>query len=258
MAVAGSDLSIRFFGTGNAASKQQATTAGLDKNYTNNVSQEYMFRMQKLNFEENLLFPNFAMERESMGGYLTHSIYRAQKVTASQVTRTTSSGLTNTSSTIGATPTPISIQRNSVRITPEQFVANSSVADMIAEYNVFNWMNGDMRELMNAVGRAVDEYSQDQLYANATGTGGKIYYTNSITSINGYVTTNKAASVLKLAQVIEMNQRLVKANVPVFPALGSYVAIIHPAVAYDLLASVSTNAISDLMKHTPMAVRRLN
>lgn len=259
MAVANTNIAQSLFGEGAAASRFQASNTNIAQIYDRDIQQEYMRRSIKRNFEEKLVFDKFFMEENYQQGYLSYSIRKGSKLATSTITNTTSSGLGNTSSTIGVTPSPTSIQFNTIRIQPQQFVQVHTFADMAARYNVFSWSMDALTLLMENMGRRVDEYLQNIIYTRVTGTGGTVQYTNSLTAVGDFTTTNKAASIFKMEHLILAKQTLEANSAPKFPMTDTYMCAVHPAVVNDIFKTVSATAVSwsTLAQHTPTMVGRV-
>lgn len=187
------------------------------------VMQTYLKRKTLDNLEPQLYFYQFGEKPLWERGYQTIAWARFDQIAGSSVTK-------GTSANDGVTPADTAFNATVISVTPFQLRIVITLADMVIDGNVINFVNGAAEEIAYAMGRRIDYEIQSVL----------VLGTNYIYA--GVATTRAA-----LASGDELDMDTVDAGVtyldsvsaPRFPD-GYFRTVIHSFVARDLRRDVGT------------------
>lgn len=229
--------------------------------YTNSPFQTYLTRVGIMNNEENLLFARFGTLPTIQQGYLTVQWWRPRRVEDTSVVETTITDVNNPHATnwkVGATGDDTNVPIGTTQAIPRQFILQGTVADMIQQFSLLNFVEAGIAEFGKAAGRHMDKLVQNTIYA-AADANSRLSFKANLSSINGYTTSNRTSTQISLTDIATMATVLQERSVQGFPGLNDmYAGIIHTKVKHDLMVSTTANdSILDIYKHTPEQVKKV-
>lgn len=196
-----------------------------------NIQQTWLNREALEVFEPNLYFWKMGKKPMKQTGYNTLSWIKFDQIATSSVT-------TGTTSNDGVTPSETDFDGTVVSATPTQYRLVVSMADMVIEFNVVDFLGEAARHVGEAMARKIDAVIQTTVMA-----GTNVIYGGTQTTRAGL----SATDVLTAAKINRAGAKLESLDAPKFD--GMYVAIIHPYQLYDLRNDTAAGGWLDMNKY---------
>jgi N4-gp56 family major capsid protein len=145
--------------------------------------------------------------------------------------------------TEGTNPTSITWGASSFSTGPAQYGILVAVSDLLVRNSAIEVIDNATREVRNALARMVDTAIQTVVNAGSSG----VIYSGGKTSRTGL----GAGDLLTQADMVKAVSYLRSSNAAGLKDFGGYyTAIIHPAVAADLMSNTSSGAFIDVGRYT--------
>lgn len=152
--------------------------------------------------------------------------------------------------TEGTNPTSITWGASSFATGPAQYGILVAVSDLLVRNSALEVIENATREVRNALARMVDTVIQTVVNAGSNG----IIYSGGKTSRSGL----GAGDIITQADMIKSVSYLRSSNAAGLKDFGGYyTAVIHPAVASDLMSNSATGSFVDVGRYTSVDDLRL-
>lgn len=195
------------------------------KSSLTSILQEYLERKTLENFEPQLYFYKLGTKPIIPGGYNTLRWAKFTKL--SEISAVATEGTTPSDTTF--------IASSVATVTPTEYIGIITITDRLLKESVLDWLGGAATALGDALARTIDKTIQTTIMA-----GTEVMRVNDRTATVNLV----SGDVLTVALLIKAAQRLKTYSAPTFD--GFYVAVMHPANAYDLMVSTSAGGWQDV------------
>lgn len=203
--------------------------------YSGSVLQTWLDRTVLENFEPELKFYDMWKKPARKSGYNTLAWTRMNK---SLVTPT------NATLTEWVTPNSTDLQMTTITLTATQYGLYATITDLLEDVSPIPMVQESLKVLWQNMARIIDGVIQDSLATNGT----NIIYSGWAANRAGIWATPGTNYNMIPALLAEANAFLSTKAAPTFG--GSYVAVMHPNVIYDVMTGSSTWAFLDLAKYT--------
>lgn len=200
-------------------------------NNSGQVLQTYLYKQVLKNFEPSLRFYQIGKKPARQRGYETLAWTKVRKMTYAPA---------DVLLTEWVTPTEKAFSLDTISLTPNQYGMYVTLADMLLDVAPINLLREAWKVIWDNMARVVDQVIQDNLALNGT----NVNY--------AWAAANRAAlgawDTLTTQDLAKWNAFLTTKAVP--QMWGSYVAIAHPNVVYDLQMETGEKSRLDINKYT--------
>ena len=257
-------MATRIVGVGAGSAGYMSPSTG-NEGYTGDLHNEWFRREEIRNYEEETIFERFFMTQGVPAGTLTLRFVRSGKLGrtgssgTTDWTNTTPNGFTadNTSAT---TPDPKQMQSGSITMSPDLLVSHYSFGRIAHSLTPYNHARMLVTNMMNSGYRERDLLYQEYIISLATGTrSANMRYPSGVTALSGFTNALVDNQKLTVDDVRKAYGQLKSNSAPKFSYTNSYVMVVSPEMAYDLMRTddAANASIVELAKHTSMMAERL-